>query len=141
MKRKLLILTAILVSLLVALPVIASASPAHPDDPFYAPQTDFRMDPLTKVQTEQKATAMDAVLNGKAFGKVHEVAKGQFVELAREGEDPVWTVLGEFGDFSHNSIAEPNREVNNTTLWVEASTQCASSTSRTPPTATQSMAM
>ena len=40
---------------------------------------------------------MQAMLHGKAFGKTHEVARGQYVELAREGEDPVWTVFGEFG--------------------------------------------
>jgi len=89
------------------------------DDPDFAPQVDYRMDPLTKVQAEQKVTAMDAVLNGKAYGKTHEVARGQYVELARQGEDPVWTVLGEFGDFPHNNIAEPDRSVDNTTLWVE----------------------
>ncbi|MEJ2487570.1 MAG: immune inhibitor A, partial [Anaerolineales bacterium] len=94
------------------------------------------MDPLTQVQADAKVTAMDAVLNGKAFGKTHEVARGQYVELAREGEDPVWTVLGEFNgeettcvypgedpwpctNPTHNMIPEPDRAVDNTTLWVE----------------------
>ena len=54
----------------------------------------------------------------KAYGKTHEVAKGQFVELEREGEDPVWTVLGEFADYPHNSIPEPDRSVDNTTIWT-----------------------
>jgi immune inhibitor A len=45
------------------------------------------------------------------------VARGQFVELEREGEDSIWTVLGEFSDFSHNNITEPDRSVDNTTLW------------------------
>ena len=53
------------------------------------------------------------------MGNTYEVAKGQYVELAREGEDPVWTVLGEFGDFPHNNIAEPDRSVDNTTYWVQ----------------------
>ncbi len=30
----------------------------------------------------------------------------------------IWTVMGEFSDFPHNSIAQPDRTVNNTTLWV-----------------------
>ena len=33
-----------------------------------------------------------------AGAKVGKVAKGQYVELAREGEDTIWTVLGEFGN-------------------------------------------
>ena len=100
---------------------VATASPdagkAEADN--RAPMIDHRMDPLTAKQAEMQEKAMAAVLNGKAYGKTHEVARGQYVELAREGEDPVWTVIGEFGDFSHNSIAEPDREYDNTTLWVE----------------------
>jgi len=42
----------------------------------------------------------------------------QYVELARLGEDPIWTVVGEFGDFPHNNIAEPDRDYNNTTIWI-----------------------
>jgi len=49
---------------------------------------------------------------------VYEVARGQFVELAREGEGAVWTVLGEFADFQHNTIAEPDRTSDNTTIWM-----------------------
>ena len=41
---------------------------------------------------------LQAKLQGKAAGKVHQVAKGQYVELEREGEDLIWTVLGEFGE-------------------------------------------
>jgi len=68
------------------------------------------------------------------------VAKGQFVELAFEGEDQILTFLGEFGptpaththgtlgDVSHggtagpvhNQIPEPNRNgVDNTTIWTK----------------------
>jgi immune inhibitor A len=81
-------------------------------------KNDDRMDPATAQQRELKKTAMDAVLNGKANGNTHEVARGQYVELEREGEDPVWTVLGEFADFAHNSITEPDRDFDNTTLWT-----------------------
>jgi immune inhibitor A len=41
------------------------------------------------------------------------------VELERAGEDPVWTVLGEFADYAHNSITEPDRSYDNTTIWTE----------------------
>jgi immune inhibitor A len=57
-------------------------------------------------------------LSGKAAGKTFRVASGQYVQLAREGEQAVWTVLGQFSDFSHNSIAAPDRSVDNTTIWV-----------------------
>lgn len=83
-----------------------------------APKGDQRPHPLGSRQALLREKALDAELNGKAHGKTHEVARGQYVELAREGEDAVWTVLGEFADFRHNNIAEPNRDVDNTTIWV-----------------------
>ena len=84
-----------------------------------APKVDNRPDPLSTNQQELKQQALEAKLHGKghAYGKTAEVARGQFVELEREGEDPVWTVLGEFADFAHNNIAEPDRAVDNSTLW------------------------
>ena len=71
-------------------------------------------------------------MNGKTSGPVAEVAKGQFVELEREGEDSIWTVIGEFGPLDHpapilysgvpgplhNEIPEPDRAVDNTTIWA-----------------------
>ena len=73
---------------------------------------------MTTKQLEQKEQALEAKLNGKAYGKTHEVARGQYVELAREGEGAIWTVLGEFADLEHNTFAEPDRTVDNTTIWV-----------------------
>ncbi|MGB3716462.1 MAG: immune inhibitor A domain-containing protein [Candidatus Promineifilaceae bacterium] len=104
--------------------VISTAAYAGPEagidyDDYGVQQIDDRVDPKTAEQRALKETAMEAVLNGKASGPTHEVAKGQYVELERVGEDPVWTVLGEFGDFSHNSIAEPDRNYDNTTIWTE----------------------
>jgi immune inhibitor A len=99
---------------------------------------DFR----SKMQKEQDALlqrALVAKLNGKAKGKVHEVAKGQYVELEREGTDKIFTIIVEFGDTpyphslfsgpapdgtptrydgpSHNEIPEPDRTKDNSTLW------------------------
>lgn len=88
------------------------------DDPEWVKKEDNRPDPLTTQQLDLKTKALDAKLHGKAYGKTHEVARGQFVELTREGEDPIWTVLGEFSDFHHNNIAEPDRSLNNTTIWT-----------------------
>jgi immune inhibitor A len=75
-------------------------------------------DPLTDKKLELREQALEAKLHGKAYGRVHEVARGQFVELVREGEGAVWTVMGDFADLTHNHIAQPDRSVNNTTLWV-----------------------
>jgi len=90
-----------------------------PDDQAKYVRIDDRLDPKTQEQRALHQQAVQAKLMGKAHGKTHEVARGQFVELEREGEDPVWTVIGEFGDFSHNSIAEPDRNYDNTTIWTE----------------------
>jgi immune inhibitor A len=112
----------ILAMLMIAIVPMAGAAPNAADginnDPSSVSKKDNRPDPLTTAQLELKQKALDAKLNGKAHGKSHEVARGQYVELAREGQGMVWTVLGEFSDFPHNSIAEPDRTVNNTTYWV-----------------------
>ena len=54
-------------------------------------------DPLSTKQLALREKGLDAKLNGKAYGKTYEVARGQYVELVREGEGAIWTVLGEFG--------------------------------------------
>jgi immune inhibitor A len=82
-------------------------------------------------QYARKQLALQAKLAGTASGKVHEVAKGQYVELERTGEDLIWTVMAEFGDTEspigvlnspvpgpqHNQIPEPDRTVDNSTIW------------------------
>jgi immune inhibitor A len=120
MKRKLLALISILV-LIGMLPGAALASPAPSsgsDDPAYAQVEDNLPDPLTTHQLELKEEALQAKLNGKAYGKTGEVARGQYVQLALEGKGMVWTVMGDFADVEHNNILAPDRTVNNTTLWV-----------------------
>lgn len=74
--------------------------------------------PLGKEKRELHQKAMEAKLNGKAHGKTHEVARGQYVELERQGEDLIFTILGEYADFPHNNIDEPDRNVDNTTAWT-----------------------
>ncbi|MGD2079132.1 MAG: immune inhibitor A, partial [Chloroflexota bacterium] len=138
MKKKIVSILLILVALTVLFSVVAYASPdagQNAADELNAPRPDDRMDPLTQAQRAAQVKAMEAVANGKAVGKTHEVARGQYVELARQGEDPVWTVLGEFNgedttceyfgetwpctNPTHNMIAEPDRTTDNTTYWVE----------------------
>ena len=85
--------------------------------------------------------ALQMKLNGKApaDAKVVQVAKGQYVELAREATDRIFVVIAEFGTTRHsafldgcsyctatvydgplhNAIPEPDRNLDNTTLWQE----------------------
>jgi immune inhibitor A len=115
----------IILMLLILVAVFSAAAYASPDpgpnaaDGYRPAQPDDRSHPLKEEASELRAAALEAKLNGKVNGKIHEVAKGQYVELERESEDPVWTVFGEFSDFSHNSITEPDRSVDNTTIWTE----------------------
>ncbi len=113
----------VIVALLVAAIVPgAAAAPARADvkngDIGFTPREDNRPDPLTTQQLDLKAQELEGKLNGKAYGKTGDVARGQYVELEREGEGAIWTVLGDFADLHHNELPEPDRAVDNTTLWV-----------------------
>jgi len=84
------------------------------------PVSDHRLDPATAKQDGLRQVALERNVNAKELvygGSVAEVGAGQYVELEREGEDAVWTVLGEFSDLGHNEIARPDRTVDNSTLW------------------------
>ena len=95
---------------------------------------------LAKKQLAQKQKAQEMVLEGKAKpvgkNKVVKLAKGQYVELAFEGEDQIFTLLGEFGPNQanthpshpphdgtpgplHNQIPQPDRTVDNSTIWTD----------------------
>ena len=106
-----------------------------------------RKAPIAQQQEALLKTALERKLKGdkSAQGKVAQVAKGQYVELAREGTDKVFTIIAEFGNARypnplfqdttatgapasdaqtfngplHNQIPEPNRAVDNSTLWQE----------------------
>ena len=87
--------------------------------------------PLTKQVNARRAKAITRQLKGKAKaqGKVVQVAKGQYVELSREATDKVFVILADFGNANHaaypgglpgpakNTIPQPDRSVDNTTLW------------------------
>jgi immune inhibitor A len=129
MKQK--VMTLLVILLIVAtLPGAALAAP-HLDsgDPQFGANTDNPSHPLGDEQAVQQQIALEAKLNNKTHGKTHEVAKGQYVELAREGEDSIWTVIAEFGNAIHpsyggtpgplhNQIPQPDRSVDNTTIWT-----------------------
>ena len=95
---------------------------------------DDRSHPLGKKHRALRQRALQDKIMGKTSGKVHEVAKGQYVELERQGEDLIWTVMADFGDEElpyegyedglpgpqHNQIPEPDRTPtnDNSTIWV-----------------------
>src|SRR4030066_352444 len=113
-----LVLALLLLSIVPAVIAAPAASDGFYDDPEFVPKEDNRPDPLSTQQKELKEQALEAKLNGKAYGRTHEVARGQYVELVREGEGTLWTVLGEFADLPHNELPQPDRAVNNTDIWA-----------------------
>jgi immune inhibitor A len=139
--RKLITIAAAMTLLL---SMAAGSVSAAPDQAKRLNKTDNLPGKLAQKQIKLKEKAQEMVLKGqaKASGpnQVVEVAKGQYVELAFEGEDQILTLLAEFGDddpthnhgapptgfgdithtgdaFAHNSIPEPDRSEDNTTIW------------------------
>jgi immune inhibitor A len=123
----------VVMMLVVAIVPLAGAAPAAQggtdEVPNVGANTDNPSHPLGDKQRELKTRGVESKLNGKTDGPVAEVAKGQFVELAREGEDTIWTVLGQFGSSIsptyggtagpvRNQIPAPDRSVDNTTIWT-----------------------
>ena len=119
-------------ALVVVTPGAALAVPAADGAPSAAPSEngrehghghDDKSSPLSDKQRELRRKALEQVVTGQTTprggNKVVEVAKGQFVELAQEDTDAIWTVLGEFSDLPHNEIPKPDRAVDNTTIWTE----------------------
>lgn len=129
MKTKLLVMSLILAILVVTIVPLAGAAAGEDDGPIFAGQGDDNLShPLGDEQAALKAQAMEAKVQGKANGKTKEVARGQFVELGLEKTDRVFVVIAEFGNSihntyggapgpQHNQIAQPNRAVDNTTIW------------------------
>ncbi len=130
------ILTALTAASLV-LSLAGTATAASPKgDGAEAPKSDNLKNPRSEKQNAERQTAIQKVLKGQAKGvganKVVKLAKGQYVELAREGEDSILTILGEFGPALatthhgghggtagplHNQIPEPDRSVDNSSIW------------------------
>jgi immune inhibitor A len=94
--------------------------------------------PLSKAQSEARAKGLELLLQGKVKKgqKVAKIPNGRYVELAREDTDRIFVVIAEFGDTAHaaypvipaanaqrfegplhNEIPQPDRSVDNTTLW------------------------
>src|SRR6478735_4012777 len=106
------------------------APPATPD----AMPVDDMPHPLGSEQAALRAQGLQGYLSGHLdkHGKngVVQVRRGKFVELDRQGEDTIWTLLGDFGNQInpttggtagpvHNQIPEPDRSVDNSTIWTK----------------------
>jgi len=136
-KRLVVLLTAIALLLSFAAPVSAASPKGKADAK--AHQSDNLPGVLAKKQSALKEKAREMVFKGQATPKganqVVKVAKGQYVELAFEGEDQILTLLGQFGPLPnnthpghpahngtpgplHNQIPQPDRTVDNTTIWT-----------------------
>ncbi len=102
MKRKFFAVISILILVLAALPAFAGAAPNNDDGVInLGANTDNPSHPLGDKQSALRDKGFEAKVNGKTSGPVAEVAKGQFVELEREGEDSIFTVIAEFGPADH----------------------------------------
>ncbi|WP_404391865.1 immune inhibitor A domain-containing protein [Humibacillus xanthopallidus] len=110
---------------------VSGAAPPGGGDPQVQQGRDSLEHPLGKKQGSLRAKGLEMKLSGKLAPdtKVAKIAKGQYVELARQGEDTIWTVLGQFGNAINptyggttgpvrNQIPEPDRSVDNTTIWT-----------------------
>lgn len=88
--------------------------------------------PLGQSRREARKAGLEEAVKSETFGRVHRIArgkyKGRYVELKREKEELIFTVLGEFGTQInsqiggapgplHNQIPQPDRTVDNTTIW------------------------
>ncbi len=125
----------IVLMLVIAVVPMAGAAPNAADELInIGADNDNPSHPLGDMQKQLQAKGFEAKVSGKVDGPVAEVAHGQFVELERQGEDSIWTVLGEFGAVDpffgtsytgplHNEIPEPDRSVDNTTIWTSDFTE------------------
>jgi immune inhibitor A len=115
-------------------PPVAPEDPAHSGE-LYAAGPEL-VNPLGDKREAQRQQAYEQLISGEATertvggSEVVELSDGEFVETATTGTDRIFTVLAEFGDevdpdFGgdagplHNQIAEPDRSVDNTTIWQE----------------------
>ena len=116
----------------------AAAAPADPGTGPYdraaaSQKKDDLPHPLGDKQRVMRRAALDQVIKGKATvqernGSAVTKVNGDYVELRRQSTDKIFTMLAEFGDQVdkrlrgtpgplHNQIAEPDRTMDNSTMW------------------------
>ncbi|MCA9867621.1 MAG: immune inhibitor A [Anaerolineae bacterium] len=132
MHRKLLAVLLLTVILLVSVSSITlgQGNDLRPADTLrFGGNGDDLSHPLGKQQRGLRQMALQQRLQGaEVQNGVMAMGPGTYVELEREDEDTIWTVLAEFGNRvhpsyggalgpRHNEIPEPDRNVDNTTIW------------------------
>lgn len=140
MRRKLLVVIAVLATAIAtAIPAGAAKKNAAPPPTDLVGVADSLDGPLTRQVEQNRAKAMEMKLTGKIDpdADVAKITKGQYVELEREDTDKIFVVIAEFGNTRHpsypdsgsdgtpllydgplhNSIPEPDRTIDNATLW------------------------
>lgn len=91
-------------------------------------QDNVTPNPLAEKQAALREEALEQTIKAQARGdarslagsKVAELAPDQYVELAREDTDRIFTLLVEFDGNKgplHNEIPRPDRSQDNTTIW------------------------
>jgi immune inhibitor A len=137
----LLALTVVLSLLAPAAFAAPAALPPAKTDKDQTGKSDNLKHPLGERQRALRQLGLQAKLQGVATGKVHQVGKGKYIELERESTDKIFVVIAEFGNTRHtaypdtnpdgtpasdaltfagplhNSIPEPERTNDNSTLW------------------------
>ncbi len=121
--------------LLAAVSTAGAQSPVpgrNDESPSAGRRGDNLSDPLAQRRVALKKRGVEAKLNGKAPGRIYRAGKGQFVELDRQGEDSIFTIVAQFGTQDspfailrsgipgplRNAIPQPDRTIDNTTIWA-----------------------
>jgi immune inhibitor A len=121
-RRTTVVLTLFVLALVAMMTVPIASARIAADSPAKAKvvkRVDKRSHPLGDKLIALRTKALQDKVDGLAKGKVYEVEPGEFVQLAITGTGQVWTVPGEFPDYPHNSIPEPDRTVDNSSIWEE----------------------
>ncbi len=119
----------------VVIPSATAAAPARTESPSAgakAHRVDNHPGPLTARQDARRKAAQKLILSGKASPNsdgVVQLADDKYYQAAVTGTGHVFTILSEFGTSGsgklgttpgplHNQIAQPNRAVDNSTVWT-----------------------
>ena len=136
MHRKWLVVFLLTLVLLMSVSAVVLGEPSSQEDfepienlPYSVGRQDDVSHPLGKQLRANRQLALQQRLQGIGAGAVQQLGPNEFVQLALEDEDLIFTILGEFGNEAHpaigggpgprhNRIPEPDRSVDNTTIWV-----------------------
>src|SRR5215204_5099299 len=112
------------------LDLIQNSSDDSEEDSIKRDGDNFKSPKAAERDKRRQEALQQKIAGKKSTGKVHQVAKGQYVELELERNDRVFVILAEYGNQTattagiptyngplHNEIAEPDRTFDNNTIW------------------------